>query len=702
MSNGLFRLSPLAVRLIEIIAFAVILATGGTQAKSTTNSSHAPVPTSFGTTGYFFTIDLDPRYQIIGKGALTEEAAAVSNCYCLTYDMNGRLERVEYRRADRPIADPLFQTARIDFEYGPGVEHRWYRNEHGQPLNNADGIAGELLALNPAGFPVSVTNLDAAGKPVRDGSWVIRYDRTLDQHNRLISARRTGLLGIDITDGSGLFETRTVYDNQGRRMEYGNYDSAGNPLDDNDGVALTRTTYTLYPDSTAVIESYFDASGLAVAEKSSGVHQRQRTYDNRGLLLSESYFDVTGAPTLDEKMGIHEHRYEYDDRGELLAEDFFGIDGKPKNEQPDGYARVAYQYDNQNRIITKSYFGDDGAPQVLLNLGAAVIRQEYDDQGNLVRRQFFDGQGNPSLHKRYGAPAIRIQVEGDTTIITLRDAHDEITQNWVTGYAGFSYKTATDHPLSRKNHFFDRRGRSLSRLRVFIINPHLHALRSRWDMAVSARGGAAAAGIGALLAMFIALRKASFTRRQKVYVPAPWERFLGWLGIFAIFEGIIRFFITIWWAYVGYQNGRMGYGIYVLEGLVLVFFAYRLFRMRLTMRVLNVSRADIHGILREFFAKAHIEPQWIEERESFETESLRVRVRYFPRKSHAYLSFSRHNRGGVELARALAEYIRKQAASLESFPHSRAIAFYYPSVAFCYFLLALVAFYTFWQVVKKY
>jgi hypothetical protein len=221
-------------------------------------------------------------------------------------------------------------------------------------------------------------------------------------------------------------------------------------------------------------------------------------------------------------------------------------------------------------------------------------------------------------------------------------------------------------------------------------------------MALSARCGAGAAGIGALLAMFIALRKASFTRRQRVYVPAPWERFLGWLGIFGIFEGIIRFFITIWWAWVGYQNGRMGYGIYVLEGIVILFFIYRLFRMRYTMRVLNVSRADIHGILREFFARAGLEPEWIEERECFETENLRVRVRYFARKSHAYLSFARHNRAGRDLARALAAYIRSQAATLESFPHTRAIALYYPSVALSYFLLALVGFYTFWQVVKKY
>ena len=84
---------------------------------------------------------------------------------------------------------------------------------------------------------------------------------------------------------------------QGRAIERGNYDSSGNLLNNNDGVAIIRTTYTINPDSTQIIESYFDASGLAAEEKSTGVHQSQRTLDQRGFLLDESYFDATGAPT---------------------------------------------------------------------------------------------------------------------------------------------------------------------------------------------------------------------------------------------------------------------------------------------------------------------------------------------------------------------------------------------------------------------
>ena len=666
-------------------------------------SKPSPVPIVPPLSGdhYFFSIDLDPRYQIIGVGALTEEEAARANCYCYRYDARGRLQRIEYRQAGVPAPDPLFDVPRIDFEYANGMERRWYRDGQGQPTKSVDDIFGEELALNPAGFPVGVTNLDATGGHTRDSSAVVQYVRTLDKANRLIRGRRDGLLGLDITDNNGFFETRTVYDDQGRRMEYGNYDASGNPLNDDDGVALIRTTYVLFPSLTQTTDSYFDASGLPVGEKSSGVHQRQRTFDKRGLLISEAFFDVTGAPTADSTLGVHEHRFVHDARGNLLEESFLDPEGRLSDQKTAGYARVVYEYDDKNRIITKSYFGDDGSPQVLLELGAAVIKQEYDDAGNLVRRQFFDGQGHPSRHLRYGAPAIRIGEDADTTTITLRDAQDHITTNPVTGYAAFSYKTATDHPLSHHNHFYDRRGRAMSKLRVFIINPHLYALSRTPVMQISARAGAFGAGLGALIAMAIALRKMVATRRRHVYVPTPLDRFLGWFSIFALIEGMLRFFITVYWSYLYFHYGHLGPTVYVIEGIVILFFLYRLLRTRVTMRVLNVTLADVHGIIREFFAQAQVESKWFEEKESFVSPELGVRLRYFPKKSHAYLTLHARHHAGRELSYQLARYIRAQAATLQGPPITRMIAFYYPCVAFCYFLLAGTAFYTLWQLVKS-
>jgi len=686
---------------VKLLIFLLALIGGSAFADKTA----APAPasaTTFHQPNYFFTIDLDPRYQFVGTGALTEEQAATANCYRFIYNSNGKLQRIEYRRAGILMPDPLLDVASVNFEYQPGIERRWFRDAQGQPAQYVDGIQGEELTLNAAGFPTDVTNIDATGAKARDSSGVLHYVRTLDDHNRLVMGRRIGLFGTAITDDNGFFETRTVYDDQGRPIERSNYDASGNLLNNNDGIALVRTTYTLYPDSMQVIESYFNASGQAAEEKSTGVHQRQRTVDNRGLLLDESYYDATGAPTDSNGDNVHERRYTYDDRGNEITEEFLDTNGKLVSQKGPDYAKVVYKYDDKNRVIEKAFFGDDGAPQVLLNLGAAVIRQEYDEQGNMVRRQFFDGRGHPSPHVQYGVPAIRVKVDGDTTIVTLRNDEDKPAKNPISGYYAFSYKTATDHPLSLTNNYYDQHGRLMSQLRVRIINPHLHSLRTTRSMKWSAHLGAGAAGLGALLGCFLALRKSSHTKRRKVYVPTPLERFLGWFAVFAILEGSLRFFMTVYWAWINYENGRMGYGFNVLETIFILFFLYRLYRMTCTMRVLNISRDDMHRLIRDFFAKVNLKPEWLASRNRYVTPPLDVRVNYFAQKYHAYLAFRSRGPDGRSLAAALAQFIRAQVGGIEAPARRTIIALYYPSVAFCYFLLAGTAFYTLWQMLKGY
>ncbi len=699
-----------------------------------TSFAHAATPPppapAYHPPDYFFTVNLDPRYQFSGTGALTEEDAAKANCYRFLYNSSGKLEEIEYRRAGILMPDPLLGVARIDFEYAPGIERRWFRDAQGQPVRDIDGIYGEELTLNPSGFPTAVTNLDDSGGHIRDNSSVLQYVRTLDEHNRLIVGRRMGLFGTPITDDSGFYETRTTYDAQGQIVERSNYDASGNLLNNNDGFAQVRTIYTIYPDSTQIIESYFDTSSLPVEEKSDGVHQLQRTLDKRGFTLDEAYFDTTGAPTVTSDNGIHERRYTYDDRGNQITEEFFDVNGRPTDQKGAtnnlDYAKVIYKYDDKNRVIEKAFFGDDGTPQVNPSVGAAIIRQEYNKHGDLVRRQFFDGLRHPKAHTQYGAPAIRIKVEGDTTFVTLRNGDDRPIKNPVSGYYGFSYKTLTDHPLSLTNTYYDRHGREMSRLRVCIINPHLFALNTTPLMKWSARVGAAAAGFGSLLACWLALKKSSHTKRRKVYVPTPLERFLGWFAVLALLDGILCFFLTLYWAWVSYANGRVSflemvgynsqlaaawtryqnspldYGVYILETIFLLFMLYRLNRLRHTMRVLNIEREDIHRLVKEFFAKVGLNPEWNESSHHYVTPPLDVRVNYFLQKFHAYLAFRGRGEKGHEFARDAAVYIRAQAGGILAPVRTRAIAFYYPSVALCYFLLACIAFYTLYQLIKGY
>jgi hypothetical protein len=666
----------------------------------------APTPVETGPV-FYYNLDLDPYYAFTGTGELTEEMAVTANCYRLVRDADGRLTQITYRRAGAIMPDPTFGLGRIDFEYQPGLERRWFHNAHGDATKNADGVYGEELTLNSAGYATAVTNLDATGGHMHDSDGVVTYVRTLDAQNRLVSSRRLGLFGTAITDGSGHFERRWSYDTEGRVIELDNVDDHGDPLNDADGVAMIRTTYTLYPDSTLETESYFDASGIAAGERSSGVHQRQRTYDKRGFLTDESYYDSTGAPmTLSEPGGgdtrVHERKFTIDDRGNLVSVEFFDVNGRPVDERGPDIAKITYRYNEQNRVAEEAFFGDDGAPQINPEFGAADIRQDYDEHGTLVRQMFFDGQGHPAESAKYLAPAIRIVVDGDTTTVLLRNENDQPTKNPIHGYAGFSYKTLTDRPLSPTNTFYDRQGHTLSRLRVFIINPHLHALRENHAMKWSARLGAAGAGLGALLGAFLALRKASHTKRRKVYVPTPVERFLGWFSIFAILEGSLRFFMTIYWAWVEYKNGNMGLGFNVAETLFILFFLYRLYRLSVTMRVLNIEEPDIHKLMRDFFAKAELKAEWVASQHRYLSPPLDVRVRYFGQKYHAYISFTRRGPKGAKLAVDLASCLHAQASGILGPVRTRTIALYYPLVATCYFLLATTAFYTLYQLVKGY
>ncbi len=568
-------------------------AKGRTRSRSGANIRPAPK--------YFFNIDLDPWYHFTGTGELTEEQALKANCYRFHYDTEGKLAQIEFLRAGKGAADLVYGVSQVDFEYAPGIERRWFRDHRGNARKNSEGVFGEELALDGHGNITAITNLDDSGAHMRDENGVVQYVRTLDALGRVIASKRIGLFGTTITDDSGFFERRWTYDATGHPIEIDNYDDKGQLLDNNDGVALIRKTYTLYPDSTEIIESYFDSSSLAAAEKSTGVHQRQQVFDKRGFLVDEAYFDSTGAPTdyLVPGLGdtrVHERKLTVDDLGNITEEQFFDMTGRPVDERGPEIARIDYKYNNQNRIAEELFYGDDGKPQINPQVGAAMVRQEYNDQGLIVHQLFFDGQGHPALHASYQAQAIRIKVDGDTTAVSLFDDKDQPTKNPVNGYASFSYKTLTDHPLSLTNSYYDLHGKKDHRHpRADHLPAPARAARAgepRDEMERAARGACRRLGRGAGR-IHGAAEIVAHQAAQSLGADAL-ERFLGWFSVFAILEGTLRFFMTVYWAWIDYAYGNMGYGFNVLETIFILFFVYRLYRMTVTMRVLE-HRARGHA-----------------------------------------------------------------------------------------------------------
>jgi hypothetical protein len=158
--------------------------------------------------------------------------------------------------------------------------------------------------------------------------------------------------------------------------------------------------------------------------------------------------------------------------------------------------------------------------------------------------------------------------------------------------------------------------------------------------------------------------------------------------------------MTVYWCWIVYENGQMGPAFNVVETIFILFFLFRFYRMTVTMRVLNISRDDIHRLIRDFFAKVNLKPEWIDARNRYVTPPLDVRVNYFQQKFHSYLAFAARGPEGHSLAAAMAKNIRSQVGNIQAPERSRAIALYYPCVAVSYFLLACTAFYTLFQVIK--
>ena len=205
------------------------------------------------------------------------------------------------------IAAPARPHARPDFRRGA------HRYSNTSPASSAAGSATRKASRSRTStastarnsrstrraIPPTVTNLDESGGHVRDNNGVVQYVRTLDEHNRVIVEpahrvvrhghhRRQRLLR------DPLAPTTT----QGRTIERGNYDDHGNLLNNNDGVALVRTTYTIYPDATADHRKLFRRlRPRHRGDEAAACTSASASIDKRGFLVDEAYFDSTGAPT---------------------------------------------------------------------------------------------------------------------------------------------------------------------------------------------------------------------------------------------------------------------------------------------------------------------------------------------------------------------------------------------------------------------
>lgn len=259
-----------------------------------------------------------------------------------------------YGLGKRPVIVPSLGYASVVNLYSSKtLTNRIYRDEKGNPVDNADGYAEIKKKLNKR-YQVLVTRYDHAdGSPATgpDGWFRCLTDR--DDKGRVTSIK--------------------YYDTENRLMDRGNgYAWEGYAYEGENIVKVTRyslddlavedeagivTVVREMKDGKIVRECFLDKDGKRVNNKN-GVGGIRYAYDLQGALEKVSYEDTEGN-TIKCEAGYAGYRDTKDEDGATVSRTFLGTDGLAI-EIPGGYSEIRYFYDDTKQLTATRYYDING------------------------------------------------------------------------------------------------------------------------------------------------------------------------------------------------------------------------------------------------------------------------------------------------------------------------------------------------------
>ena len=111
-------------------------------------------------TNYYRQIEIDGKYDILGKTPIAAEDISKVNSYHFIYDDQGTLREIEYLKSGNKAIDPNFGVARIIFDYSKGFKKLLFLDEKGEPSTDKNGIFSIHLKLDEKGYPIAKFNYD--------------------------------------------------------------------------------------------------------------------------------------------------------------------------------------------------------------------------------------------------------------------------------------------------------------------------------------------------------------------------------------------------------------------------------------------------------------------------------------------------------------------------------------------------------------
>ncbi len=256
-------------------------------------------------------VELDGRYDIIGRYPVDEATCAAINCYRFSHDAEGRLVRIKYRASQRPAADPFFGAAEVRIEHSAGWETRRFLGPDGEPVAGTGGFEVVRLELDGEGRRRAAFFHDAGGGPRPNEDGVTQLSFAVDE--------------------------------QGRRTATAFHDAGGNRIAVDGGVLEIAIRYD--EGDFPVELRFLDEEDRPKESGRTGCAMIRREHDGLDNLLEARCYGEDGRLKEHRALGIAKTRFTYDERGNNVEQRYYGVDGRLGDLRDLGAAIIRWTYD---------------------------------------------------------------------------------------------------------------------------------------------------------------------------------------------------------------------------------------------------------------------------------------------------------------------------------------------------------------------
>jgi hypothetical protein len=279
----------------------------------------------------------------------------------------------------------------IQISYSDSLERRFHNYPTKYRNQQAFVVKQEKIKLNKQGIPIEVRNYDGAGKPIKDQNGIVSYKRLLNQNGWNIERHY-----LDENDNRILSKNGDYY----FRYNWNSDSTCYKPE-----ITFYDKAGELHDGDRgySIIKSWYDRkqrnilyskyynSKQKLVTNKDGYAYRVKDYYENGLLKSVSYFDSNEKTCCNEN-GYSKIVYEYNSYGNQTKRICF-----LKNSSH--FIEYSTQYDKMQFVI-EEVCKRDGIISEDVH-GVAYIRYEYDPSGKLKARHTFNKNNVSVLRTEY-------------------------------------------------------------------------------------------------------------------------------------------------------------------------------------------------------------------------------------------------------------------------------------------------------------